>query len=160
MPPGEYHLVVHVHLVNAAGEHLLQKRSLSKDLYPGEWDVTGGSVLAGETSLEGAIRETREEVGIDLAPDQMHFAGRLCGTTEIVDIWFATIRQGLHEMTPQPEEVDQLCFVSREVMLDLLQGRRPSNRCSEAHAPERLAEAWSSTYFALAVRAIQALTPP
>lgn len=30
------------------------------------WETVGGSVLKGETSLQGAIREVQEEVGIDI----------------------------------------------------------------------------------------------
>lgn len=31
------------------------------------WEATGGSILQGESSLDGAIREVREELGIDIS---------------------------------------------------------------------------------------------
>ncbi len=34
------------------------------------WETTGGSVLLSEDSLEGALREVREELGIDLPPKE------------------------------------------------------------------------------------------
>lgn len=34
------------------------------------WECVGGSVLAGEDSLTGAVREVKEEVGLELAPEQ------------------------------------------------------------------------------------------
>ena len=33
------------------------------------WECVGGSVVKGEDSLQGAIREAKEEVGVDLLPE-------------------------------------------------------------------------------------------
>ncbi len=63
---GYYHLVVHVWLKNSEGKYLISRRDKTRKAYPLMLECPGGSVLAGETSLEGAIRETMEEVGIDL----------------------------------------------------------------------------------------------
>ena len=50
---------------NAGGEVFLQKRTLTKDIYPGYWDVAaGGVVLAGESYEASAARELAEELGI------------------------------------------------------------------------------------------------
>lgn len=65
--PGEYRTVVHVCLFNKAGQLLIQRRTACKRIWPGKWDVTvGGGVDAGETSRQGAEREVREELGLDL----------------------------------------------------------------------------------------------
>ena len=65
IPEGCYHLVCEVLVRHVDGEYLLMKRSCAKKLYPGVWEATaGGSVLAGETPLEGARRELMEETGI------------------------------------------------------------------------------------------------
>lgn len=32
------------------------------------WECVGGSVIKGEDSLQGALREAKEEVGVDLLP--------------------------------------------------------------------------------------------
>ena len=37
--------------------------------YPLMWECVGGSVVKGEDSLQGAIREAKEEVGVDLMPE-------------------------------------------------------------------------------------------
>ena len=60
----EYHLVAICWLVNKKGEFLITRRSLDKEYHPGLWEAQGGSVLSGETSLEAAIREVKEEVGL------------------------------------------------------------------------------------------------
>jgi len=69
IPEGLYHLVVHVWIKNSKGEYLISQRSSTRPTFPLMWETVGGSVLAGEDSLTGAIREVKEEVGIDLWPD-------------------------------------------------------------------------------------------
>lgn len=63
------HQAVHVFVFNAAGELFLQKRSRSKDVQPGKWDTSvGGHVDLGEDAMNAAVREAREELGVDLNP--------------------------------------------------------------------------------------------
>lgn len=61
---------------------------------PLKWECVGGSVLKGEDSLTGALRETKEEVGLSLDPE----FGKLVRSTigrvvngvkfsDIVDVW-------------------------------------------------------------------------
>jgi len=58
------HRAVHVLVHDPAGRLFLQKRSLSKDTFPGCWDSScSGHVDAGETYLEAARRELGEELG-------------------------------------------------------------------------------------------------
>ena len=39
------HPVIHLHIFNSAGDLLLQKRSMRKDIQPGKWDpAVGGHV--------------------------------------------------------------------------------------------------------------------
>lgn len=60
------HPVVHLHIVTADGQILLQRRSDSKDIQPGKWDTAvGGHVDFGEEIHEALIRESREELSID-----------------------------------------------------------------------------------------------
>lgn len=66
LPDECYHLVVHVWIQNSKGEYLISQRSANRPTCPLMWECVGGSVIAGETSLDGALREVREEVGIDL----------------------------------------------------------------------------------------------
>ncbi len=48
------------------GLYIVQQRSLKARYYAGKWDVTGGSVRAGETPLEAIRREIREELHMDV----------------------------------------------------------------------------------------------
>ena len=71
LPAGAYHLGADVWTVNSRGEILLTLRAPEKTDLPGEWENTCGSVLAGETPLEGALRELREETGIKARPEEL-----------------------------------------------------------------------------------------
>jgi len=60
------HRSVYVFVVNSESKLLLQKRSMSKDLYPGYYTGSAtGHVDYGETYEEAAHRELKEELGID-----------------------------------------------------------------------------------------------
>ena len=66
IPPGRFHLVVHICVFNPAGQMLIQRRQPFKQGWSGMWDVTvGGSAVAGDNSRTAARRELKEEVGID-----------------------------------------------------------------------------------------------
>lgn len=59
-----YHLVCEIIVKHTDGTYLLMQRDFEKH-YGGMWELTaGGSALTGETPLECAIRELREETGI------------------------------------------------------------------------------------------------
>lgn len=59
------HPVIHLHIINSAGQIFLQKRPADKDVQPGKWDTSvGGHVDPGETIIEALLRETQEEAGL------------------------------------------------------------------------------------------------
>lgn len=64
LPEGVYHIVVMVYTRREDGRILVTQRARNKT-YPLKWEVTGGSILAGETPVQGAIRELFEETGIE-----------------------------------------------------------------------------------------------
>jgi len=63
------HRATYILVFNAQGELFVQKRTQSKDVFPGYYDIAaGGVVLAGESYEEGAVRELEEELGIRETP--------------------------------------------------------------------------------------------
>ncbi|MES2224086.1 MAG: NUDIX domain-containing protein [Patescibacteria group bacterium] len=71
---GLWHRTVHVWLVNFKNEILFQLRSKDKISYPNTWDVSvAGHISAGEESLESAVRESEEELGIVIEKDDLKF---------------------------------------------------------------------------------------
>jgi isopentenyldiphosphate isomerase len=64
---GLMHRAVHMLVFNAAGQVFLQKRSMKKDRQPGVWDSSAsGHVDSGEDYGACAVRELREEIGLQL----------------------------------------------------------------------------------------------
>jgi isopentenyl-diphosphate delta-isomerase type 1 len=67
--PALIHRVVHVLVVNAESDILLQKRSMHKDIQPGKWDTSvGGHLAPGESYHAAALREMHEELGLSGLP--------------------------------------------------------------------------------------------
>ena len=65
IPDGVYHLVGEIIVKHSDGTYLLMLRDYKKQ-FGGKWELTaGGSALQGESPLECAIRELREETGND-----------------------------------------------------------------------------------------------
>ena len=78
---GEFHVVVSIWTVDSRGNILLTLRDPAKESYPNHWENTGGSVLAGETSIHAAVRELEEETGIVATESEL----RLIGTERTKD---------------------------------------------------------------------------
>ncbi|MFH1019621.1 MAG: NUDIX hydrolase YfcD [Pseudomonadota bacterium] len=68
------HRACYILVFNRQREIFVQKRTMSKDIYPGYLDVaTGGVVLAGESYELSAKRELAEELGVRKAALTSHF---------------------------------------------------------------------------------------
>ena len=79
---GLWHKAVVVFIISMDNKKvLLQQRSSNKKLWPNLWDITaGGHVLSGEFGYQTVIRETKEEIGIDINKNDLEFIG--CSTSE------------------------------------------------------------------------------
>ena len=101
--------VVFLYRHNADGglELLWQKRAPGIDRYPGYYDISaGGHINLGETVVEGAIREAREEIGATITDSDLQFAF----TKPFNQNRFAWIF--MVDWTGRPEE---FCFNDNEV---------------------------------------------
>src|SRR6266852_2232288 len=107
LAPSEYYLVVNVWIRDEAGDYLVQQRALDRPTDPGVWTTTAGYVLAGEDSLAAAVRETHEELGLQLQPAQCRRLKRHALGDRVEDIWLATVsRAALGPPQPGPEVAD------------------------------------------------------
>lgn len=121
---GDYMLCVHMYLFNLSGEVLVQKRSKNKESHPGEWDITGGAALSGESSSDAVIRETFEEIGISLSEGELNYIGRIIKPGRIIDVFFAQKDFDIIDCHIQNEEVDEIKFVScHELLGEILEKR-------------------------------------
>ena len=110
--PQLLHAVVHLHIFNRRGQLYLQKRAVTKDLYPGLWDTAvGGHVHHGETVEQALQREAREELGIaiDQAKPLFRYVIRNERESEFIH-GFEMVYDGPFE--PNPDEVESGHFWS------------------------------------------------
>jgi isopentenyl-diphosphate delta-isomerase type 1 len=86
---GLMHRAVHVLIFNGRGQVFLQKRSMSKDTFPGAWDSSAsGHVDQGEAYDACALRELMEELGVvpERAPEPLYKISA-CAETGWEFIW-------------------------------------------------------------------------
>jgi len=105
LAPGEFHLVVHIWIKQPDGKYLITKRAKEKG-FPGMWECTGGSAVAGDDSLTAALREVREETGIILRPENGRVMKRLHGYDYICDVWKFEQKILLSDVKLLPGETD------------------------------------------------------
>jgi len=118
------HRATYILVFNSLGELFVQKRTMTKDIYPGYYDVAaGGVVLAGERYDESAKRELAEELGIKETDLTSHFTffyqedkNRVWGRV------YSCIYDG--ELTLQAEEVESGYFMPPQEVLALSKKKR------------------------------------
>ncbi len=131
LPEGCYHLVVHVWIQNSEGKFLISQRSASRYAFPLLWETVGGSVVAGEDSLTGALREAEEEIGIRLNPDQgkvlFSESPRILNglpTDHILDVWLFTYDGPLSLENATTNEVAQCVWMTMKEIRELYDSRK------------------------------------
>ena len=104
--PGEYHIVVEILTINCDGKILVTQRDLGKT-YPLLWECTGGSINAGESSLQGAIRELHEETGLSVKAEELHFLGEIKRKNYFLDsyVWKSDQNIEISDLNLQAGEV-------------------------------------------------------
>ncbi|MGL5352523.1 MAG: NUDIX hydrolase [Clostridium sp.] len=103
---GDYSLVVHLWIKNDKGEILIQKRQSTKKIFPNMWDASvAGAAMQGDDSKSAIIRETKEELGIDLELDKLELLLSVKRDWWFDDIWI--VKQNIHinDLEIQHEEV-------------------------------------------------------
>lgn len=126
VPQGFYHLVVHIWIRNSKGEYLISQRSADRPAYPLMWECVGGSVTKGEDSLTGALRETKEEVGLTLSPEDGRLVYSVVGRVvngvkfaDIVDVWLFEYNGPVSLNQATTKEVAQTAWMNKEQIKEL-----------------------------------------
>lgn len=107
---GIRHRTAHVWIFRRRGgrvQVLLQKRSDEKDSYPGCYDISSaGHIPAGVDFIPSALRELREELGVEVQPEQLLYCGQR-------QFWFEEDFHGRHFRDNQVSNVYAL-WLDRE----------------------------------------------
>ena len=69
---GLLHWEVIIIVVNEKKQILLQKRSANKKFFPNKWALCSGLVISGESCEDAAVRELKEELGVDFQISDLH----------------------------------------------------------------------------------------
>ena len=132
---GWFHPTVHIWFYTNTPSLLLQKRGLSKQTYPGFWDVSvAGHVSAGETILEGALREVKEEIGLDIKQTDLRLLDVRKNTNRfengIIDcefqhVFLAKLDTDVSNIKIQEAEVDAVRLFSFEELQQCILKKQP-----------------------------------
>lgn len=103
---GEYHLIAEGWILRDDGKFIIQRRALDKKSFAGMWYCSaGGSVMSGETSKEGMVREFKEELGIDISISDLKLKRIVTEKNTIFHIFLVRKNILLEDITLQEEEV-------------------------------------------------------
>jgi isopentenyldiphosphate isomerase len=132
---GWFHPTVHVWFYTTSPSLLLQKRSLSKQTFPGLWDVSvAGHVSYEESILEGALREVKEEIGLDIQAQDLHqidirkninrFENGITDC-EFQHVFLVKLEKGVSQLCLQETEVDDIRLFSFEELKKCIRQEHP-----------------------------------
>lgn len=123
---GWFHATVHIWLFTSDEKILLQKRALTKKVFPGLWDISvAGHVAAGEEILTAAKREVLEEIGLELEEKDLIKIGtrihQVSHANGIQDnehhhVFIAELKVPISTLKIQIEEVDAIQLFDLEIL--------------------------------------------
>ena len=120
MNAGDCHLIVHVWIMNNNGEFLIQKRPECK------WETVGGCAISGDDGLSAALRETNEELGVNLIPKNGQLFKQYSEPhinddgTAFFDIWIFRQDVDVSTVVLQPDETCDAMWASKEKIKQMI----------------------------------------
>ena len=134
---------------------LLQKRSMEKDSYPGCYDISSaGHIPAGVDFIPSALRELREELGLQARPEELIlcgvrrfeyesvFHGRPFHDNQVSRVYALWRDVEPEALTLQKEEVDRAVWMDYDqCVLGVAEGSFPN--CIRMDELEMLKHAWA-----------------
>lgn len=123
---GEYHIVVTGIIINSENKILISKRAEHKK-FGGMWECNGGSILAGETSLEGILRELKEELGLEFSKKEAIFLKEIrrdkC-PPDFKDLWLFRKDIKIENLTFSDGETIEAKWVTIEEFMEMVNNKQ------------------------------------
>jgi len=103
-------------------EFLWQRRSEKIDRYPGDWDISaGGHINLGESMTVAAVRETREEIGVEIDElDLKYVTMRPFNKNRFAWVYLVDFTGRTDEFHFDDEEVSEVRWVPHSEMRDFV----------------------------------------
>ncbi|MFA6099054.1 MAG: NUDIX domain-containing protein [Patescibacteria group bacterium] len=122
--PEIIHRVSAVLVFNARGEWLVQQRSLTKDKYPGCWELgMAGHVGFEDNYMNTAVRELKEELGLEIEPADLSRLGKIFmkfpTEAEFWDVYSCNIAE--KQIVANKEEIIATRFISPDELKRMIQ---------------------------------------
>jgi len=114
LKPGEFYPVIHVWIRDENNNYLIQQRALHLASGPGVWCTTVGYVISGEESVDGAIREVSEELGLELSQSHLRHIDQHVLDNRFEDIWLTEISRDSIGTLVLSDEVADYKWISRD----------------------------------------------
>lgn len=110
--PERYPFFATVHIFLLRGEKLLMLRRFNTGFEDGKYSVVAGHLDGGETVRQGAIREVREEAGVEINPDTLQVVGVIHRNSdhERIDFFLAATDWEGEPDNLEPQFCDDLCW--------------------------------------------------
>ncbi len=121
--PGFYHKPALIWIIDDNKKTLVQKRAACKKNYPNLWDLgCAGHIDAGETPIEGAIRETYEELGINATAEDYKFICEFVfdSTWEIGETFLLKYNERMGSIKLKEDEVSEVKWITFDEFEKLL----------------------------------------
>ena len=101
---------VAVHVLLVRDGRILLLRRANTGYEDGNYSVIAGHVEAGEQIIEAAVREAREEAGIEIVPSDLRIAGVMHrrADDERIDFFVAAARWSGAPRIAEPDKCDEL----------------------------------------------------
>lgn len=108
-------IIVHT-LIKSKNGYLVTKRSKKETTFPEYWDIPGGLAEYGELPKEAIIRETKEEIGLDIIPTRViHEDSNLDKSKNLIFIrlvYLCELKSRIDDIILQKEEHSEYRFVN------------------------------------------------
>ena len=119
--PKVYHKPVWIWIINDKGEILVQKKAACKKTSPNKWDMpSAGHVQAKESIIQGAIRETYEELGVKTVESDYKFMFEYIwdSSFELAQVYL--VKKNINKFKLQEKEVAEVKWLNYEEFKELL----------------------------------------
>lgn len=131
---GDWHKAVHIWILNEAGDILLQRRSPNKDSDPNVLDIScAGHLTSGDNSIQGAIRELKEELNLEVNASELKYITTLKRSpkhddgfidNEFDDLYILRTNKKIEELKYQEEEISEIFYVPYKEFKKMVENRQ------------------------------------